>query len=46
VYATINLFQKLLDSFSILDEDKKNQLHYIFSLSEDKNINYLEFLLY
>ncbi len=46
VHATINLFQKLLGSFNNLDQDKKNQLHYIFSLSEDKNINYLEFLLY
>lgn len=46
VHATINLFQKLIETFHELDEEKKKQLHYIFSLSEDKNINYLEFLLY
>lgn len=46
VHATINLFQKLLETFWELDDEKKKQLHYVFSLSEDKNINHLEFLLY
>lgn len=46
VHATINLFEKLTENFQSLSQEKKEQLHYIFSLSEDKNIDYLEFLLY
>jgi predicted DnaQ family exonuclease/DinG family helicase len=46
VHATINLFEKLLGAFNILSEEQKEKLHYVFSLSQDKNIDYLRFILY
>lgn len=46
VHATIKLFQKLLEVFEKLPNNKKNLLHYLFSLSEDQHANYCEFLLF
>lgn len=44
--ATIYLFQNQLKNFSKLNESKKNIISYVFSLSNDKNIKYLEDLFF
>lgn len=41
VIATIKLFEKLIDKFNKLDNEKKHLLYFIFNKSDDKNINYL-----
>ncbi len=46
VHATINLYQKLLEAFSNLDENKKNLIAYIFQNTEDKHLDYLRYQLF
>ncbi|MCP4524001.1 MAG: DEAD/DEAH box helicase [Candidatus Gracilibacteria bacterium] len=46
VHATISLFEKLMKTFHELESIQKEKIHYIFTLSEDVNINYMEFLLF
>ncbi|MDR3150665.1 MAG: hypothetical protein LBU14_03500 [Candidatus Peribacteria bacterium] len=46
VEATIILFQKELEYFSNLSIDEKNLVQYIFSISNDKNIQFLQDLLF
>lgn len=39
--ATIKLFEKLIEKFDNLGNEKKHLLYFIFNKSEDKNINFL-----
>jgi hypothetical protein len=46
VKATINLFQKQLENFKELEENKKKLVKYIFNISTDKNVKYLQDLIF
>lgn len=46
VLATIELYKKLLISFSKLSKSKKDLIHYIFDRSTDKNVIYLKETLF
>lgn len=44
--STVLLYKRLMDEFSNLEYEKKQLLGYIFSLSNDSNINYLRNFLF
>lgn len=44
--ATVSLFQRQVELFNSLAENEKNIMHYIFSISNDRNIKYLEDLFF
>ena len=46
VFATINLFKKQLEILWSFSEEKRQLIHYLFSLTNDKNIKYLEDLIF
>lgn len=46
VHATIRLFQKLIETFDKLDNEKKHLLLYTFNMTNDKNILFLKDFLF